>query len=204
VWLHPAHSVPGRGEGLSRGGMFSFIIGRICTALKQTMNKFDLMMKEKQPKQADMIFLTGKSLRIIFSISAKGLLRCSLNSFTKGKRRVCVSRYKDCKIDDARELIAVLASVDIPTSFEELDRDNVLDRLECLHLVNVDCSNETEFIASHFHELDISRPEKFEQRIAERILSSNKLVANFQHPAKERRDRFQNRRNRISIHFYFT
>jgi hypothetical protein len=31
--------------------------------------------------------------------------------------------------------------------------------------------NEIEFIASHFHELDISRLEKFEQLIVERILS---------------------------------
>jgi hypothetical protein len=59
---------------------------------------------------------------------------------------------------------------------EGLDRDNVLDRLERLHPVNFDCSNEIEFIASHFHEVRISRLEKFEQSIVERILSSNKLV----------------------------
>jgi hypothetical protein len=71
------------------------------------------MMKEKQPKQADMIFLAGKSSRIIFSISTKDLLQCSLSSLSKGKRSVCVSRYKDCKVDHGRELIAALAFVDI-------------------------------------------------------------------------------------------
>jgi hypothetical protein len=42
--------------------------------------------------------------------------------------------------------------------------------------MNIGCSNEIEFIASHFHEIDISRLEKFEQSIVERILSSSKLV----------------------------
>jgi hypothetical protein len=74
------------------------------------------MMKEGQPKQADKVSFAGKSSRIIISISAKGLLQCSLDSFTKGKRGVCVSRYKDCKIDDARKFIAALAFVDIPKS----------------------------------------------------------------------------------------
>jgi hypothetical protein len=36
-----------------------FIIGRICKALKQTIDKFDLMMKEEQPKQVDKIFIAG-------------------------------------------------------------------------------------------------------------------------------------------------
>jgi hypothetical protein len=75
----------GRGEDLPRGRTLSFIIGRICTALKQTMDKFDLMMKEAQPKQADTVFLVGKSACIIFSTSTKGLLQCSLDSFMKGK-----------------------------------------------------------------------------------------------------------------------
>jgi hypothetical protein len=39
---------------------------------------------------------------------------------------------------------------------EELCRDNVLDRLGLLHRVNFDCSNQIEFIASHFHDVDIS------------------------------------------------
>jgi hypothetical protein len=40
----------------------------------------------------------------------------------------------------------------------------------------VDCSNEIEFIASHFHEIDISRLEKFEQSMIEKILSLTKRV----------------------------
>jgi hypothetical protein len=58
----------------------------------------------------------GNSRRIIFSISAKGLLRCSLDWCTIGKRGVCVYRYKDGKVDDAREFVAALASVIIPKS----------------------------------------------------------------------------------------
>jgi hypothetical protein len=59
---------------------------------------------------------------------------------------------------------------------EELDRDIVLNRLEHLHRMKFDCSNEIKFIASHFHEIDISRLEKFEPSSVERILSSNELV----------------------------
>jgi hypothetical protein len=73
----------GRGEGLLRGRTFSFIIGRICAAFNQTMGKFDFLIKEEQPKQAD---------------------------------TVCVSRHKDCKVDDAREFIVAFALVDIPKS----------------------------------------------------------------------------------------
>jgi hypothetical protein len=49
-------------------------------------------------------------------ISAKGLLQCSLDSFTKRKCGVCVYRDKDCQVDNAREFIAALAFVDIPQS----------------------------------------------------------------------------------------
>jgi hypothetical protein len=42
--------------------------------------------------------------------------------------------------------------------------------------MNFDCSSEIEFIASHFHEIDISRLYKIEQSIIEKILSSDKLV----------------------------
>jgi hypothetical protein len=86
----------GCGEGLPRGQTISLIIGRICTSLRQTVDKFDL------------------------SISAKGLLQCSLDSFTKGKRGACVYQYKDCKVNDAREFIAALAFINImksPTSY---------------------------------------------------------------------------------------
>jgi hypothetical protein len=72
-----------------------------------------MMMKEEQPKQVDAVFLAGKSARIICSISVKFVLHCSLDSLTKVKRRVCVSRYKDYKVDDAREFIAALAFVDV-------------------------------------------------------------------------------------------
>jgi hypothetical protein len=74
------------------------------------------MMKEEQPKQVDAVFLAGKSARILCSISAKFLLHCSLDLLTKGKRGVCVSRYQDYKIDEAREFIAALAFVDIAQS----------------------------------------------------------------------------------------
>jgi hypothetical protein len=93
-----------------------FIIGRLCAALKQTTDKSYVMMKEKQPKQVDAVFLARKSPRIICSISAKFLLHCSLDSLTKGKRGVRVSRSKDYKVDDACEFIAALAFVDIVQS----------------------------------------------------------------------------------------
>jgi hypothetical protein len=93
-----------------------FIIGRLCAALKQTMDKFYVMMKEEQPNQVDAVFPAGKSARIICSISAKFLLHCSLDSLTKGKRGVCVSRHKNDKVDDARKFIAVFAFVDIAQS----------------------------------------------------------------------------------------
>jgi hypothetical protein len=80
------------------------------------MDKFYVMMKEEQSKQVGAVFLAGKSASIICSISAKFLLDCSLNWLTKGKRWVCVSRYKDYKVDDAREFIAALAFVDIAQS----------------------------------------------------------------------------------------
>jgi hypothetical protein len=51
-----------------------------------------------------------------------------------------------------------------------------LDQLERLYSVNFDCSNEIEFIASHFQEVDVSRLEKFEQSVVERVLLSNRLV----------------------------
>jgi hypothetical protein len=74
------------------------------------------MMKEEQPKQIDAVFLAGKSARVICLISAKFLLHCSLDSITKGEREVCVSRYKDYKVNDAREFIAALAFFDIAQS----------------------------------------------------------------------------------------
>jgi hypothetical protein len=58
----------------------------------------------------------GSSPCIIFLVSAKSLLRCSLDSFRTGKRGVCVYRDKDGKVDDARQFIAVLVFVDIPKS----------------------------------------------------------------------------------------
>jgi hypothetical protein len=76
------------GEGLHEDEQ-SVITGRICTSFRQTMDKFGL------------------------SRSAKGLLQCSLDSFTKGKRGTCVYQSKDCKIIDAREFIAALAFIDI-------------------------------------------------------------------------------------------
>jgi hypothetical protein len=57
-----------------------------------------------------------------------------------------------------------------------LHGDNVLNWLEHLHQMKFNCSNETEFTASHFHEIDISRFEKFGQSIVERILSSTQPV----------------------------
>jgi hypothetical protein len=47
------------------------------------------------------------------SISAKGLLQCSIDLFTKGKRGACVYQYKDCKVNDVHEFIAALAFIDI-------------------------------------------------------------------------------------------
>jgi hypothetical protein len=54
------------------------------------------------------------------SRSVKCILSSSLDSFRKGKRGACVYQYKDCKVNDARELIGALAFIYIvqsPTSY---------------------------------------------------------------------------------------
>jgi hypothetical protein len=93
-----------------------------------------------------------------FSITLKLRLK---EIFTKGKTARLVS-YRDSWL-----------------SVQSADRrlvNSVLNRFEHLRLMNFDCSNEIEFIASHFHDIDISKLDMFEQSIVERILSSIKLV----------------------------
>jgi hypothetical protein len=75
------------------------------------MDKFYVTMKEEQPKQADSVFFAGKSLHIIFSIWAKGLLQCPLDLLPKGKRGVSVSRYN---VEDARVSSLRLSHLLIP------------------------------------------------------------------------------------------
>jgi hypothetical protein len=52
-----------------------------------------------------------------------------------------------------------------------------------------------------------SRPIGVKRREAARLSirnSAGSIFANFQYPAKEKRDQFQNKWNRISVRFYFT
>jgi hypothetical protein len=79
-------------------------------------------------QQTSSVFLAWKSPHIIFSISDNGLLRCSLDSFSKGKCGICVYRYKDCKVDDVREFISALVFVDI-TKPPISDMNRMIDQI---------------------------------------------------------------------------
>jgi hypothetical protein len=59
---------------------------------------------------------------------------------------------------------------------EELSRDTVLKRLDHRHRMNLECSKEISFIASHFHEIDISGFPEFDHSILSQILSSDELM----------------------------
>jgi hypothetical protein len=62
------------------------------------------------------------------------------------------------------------------SNYEELSRDDVLKRLEHRHRMSFECSKEISFIASHFHEINISGLCKFDDTILSRILSSDELM----------------------------
>ncbi|KAH0788142.1 Dynein heavy chain family protein [Histomonas meleagridis] len=91
-----------------------FIIDRVSGMLKLTKDRFDTMFKEEEYKRNYSLFLTGKFNCIILSLNAKGMLQCSMNTFTKGKKGVTIYRTNSCSPDNPKEFIASLAFVDIP------------------------------------------------------------------------------------------
>ncbi|KAK8861127.1 hypothetical protein M9Y10_012822 [Tritrichomonas musculus] len=91
-----------------------FIVTRVCPAFKMPNDKFDLMLKEEESKQNYSIFLNNRCKYVIFSLNSKGILQCSLNTFTKGKKALCLYKYKEHKPDDKQEFINSLAFIDIP------------------------------------------------------------------------------------------
>ena len=91
-----------------------FILGRICAAFKITQDKLDVGLKEDESRQALSVFLAGRSPRVIFGLNNKGIVICSLDSFTKGKKGVVVYKFRDNQPDDPKDFIASLAFVDIP------------------------------------------------------------------------------------------
>jgi hypothetical protein len=66
-----------------------------------------------------------------FSISAKGLLQCSVDSLTNGKCGACVYQSTGCQVNDAREFSAALAFIGIlesPISYIYRMIDQVFSR----------------------------------------------------------------------------
>ena len=91
-----------------------FIVSRVAPAFKINSDKFDLMFKDEESKQNYSIFLGNRCNYVIFSLSTKGIIQCSLSSFTKGKKAICLYKYRDNKLDDPKDFINSLAFIDIP------------------------------------------------------------------------------------------